>query len=458
MKIKLLLISSIINVGLIYGQNQFSKEEVLSDLNYLKTSLEDTHINLFAYTSKKAFEENYKKVKNDVKKDSFSVLEATKLFQKVVSNVNNGHTRIPFPIASYINYAKSGGTLFPLEIAIENGKAIVRKNWSTNTTIKVGDKLICINEQPIQEILNKIYPQISAERIYFKHAQLENLTLPRFYWLVFGEQRSFTVKIAHNDKHSNYNLTSIKAVEDFEMKREDILKHDMKFDVLSNSIVYIQPGDFGGDLDRYKQFIDSSFTKINSKPYKRLIIDLRNHSGGDDAFSDYLVSYIANKPFKWASRFQLKTSTQLKQHTRKNRDTTQTYWKSVLKHKNGSIYDYDFGYYQPQPEKKRFKGKIYVLVNRQSYSQSTVTAAQIQDYGFGSIVGEETGEFPNLYASIYNYKLPKTGISVEVSKGKIERISRIDKNTGVMPDLQIKDHLLDDKDEILEFLLKRINN
>lgn len=458
MKIKLLLFFSIINLSLLYGQNQFSKEEVLSDLRYLKTSLEETHINLYAYTSKEVFEENYNRVKNEVKKDSFSTLEATKLFQKVVSKVNNGHTRILFPIPSYINYAKSGGTLFPLEIAIENGKAIVRKNWSTNSTVKVGDELISINEKSIHEILNTIYPQISAERRYFKNAQLENLTLPRFYWLVFGEQKNFTVKILQNGKKFQYELSPIKAVAEFEMKREDILKHDMKFDVLSNSIAYIRPGDFGGDLDKYKQFIDTSFIEINRKPYNNLIIDLRNHSGGDDAFSDYLVSYIANKPFKWASRFQLKTSTQLKEHTRKHKDTTQAYWKSILEHNDGNIYDYDFGYYQPQPEEKRFKGKVYVLVNRQSYSQSTVTAAQIQDYGFGYIVGEETGEFPNLYASIYNYPLPNTGVVVEVSKGKIERISKIDNNNGVMPDIQIKDHLLDDKDEILEFLLKRINN
>ena len=437
---------------------QFSKYDILYDIDYLKSSLENTHINLYAYTSKVAFEENYCKVKNEVKKDSFSILEATTLFQKVVSKANNGHTRIPFPIPSYISYAKSGGTLFPLEIAIENDKAIIRKNWSSNSNIKVGDELIGINGQSIQEILNKIYPQISAERIYFKHAQLENLTLPRFYWLVFGEQKNFTVEIEYNNKKTNYKLTSIKVIEDFEMKRNDILKHNMEFKSISNAVAYIQPGDFGGDLKKYKQFIGSTFTKINSKSYKNLIIDLRNHSGGDDAFGDYLVSYIADKPFKWTSRFQLKTSKQLKEHTRKHRDTTQAYWRSILKHKNGQVYDYDFNYYQPQSIKKRYKGEVYVLVNRQSYSQSTVTAAQIQDYGFGTIVGEETGEYPNLYASIYNYQLPKTGVSVDVSKGKINRVSGIDNNKGLIPDIIIKDHLLDEKDEILEKLLNLIIN
>lgn len=437
---------------------QFSKQTVLSDLDYLKKSLKDTHFNLYAYTTKKDFQQNYKKVKQSIQNDSFSVLEVKKLFQQVVSSINNGHTRIPFPVTEYIAYAQSGGTLFPLEVAIENRKALVRKNWSNTKNIKTGSELVSINGQPIESVFKDIYPQISAERLYFKHAQLENMSLPRFYWLVFGEVEDFDVEVLQNGKLSNYHISAIKAIEDFEMKREDILKHERVFKALSQATAYIQPGNFGGDLDQYKQFIDSSFTEINSKSYKNLIIDLRNHSGGDDAYGDYLVSYIADKPFMWASRFQLKTSKQLKEHTRKHRDTTQAYWKSILEHKDGEIYDYEFDNYIPQPESKRFIGKVYVLVNRQSYSQSTVTASQLKDYGWATIVGEETGEFPNLYASIYSYTLPKTEVTVEVSKGKIERVSGADNGRGLLPDIQIRDHLLDETDEILEGLLNRIRD
>lgn len=436
------------------AQNQFSRKQIIQDLMYLKKSLEDTHINLYAYVSKKDFNTNYQRVKSTIKKDSFSALEAKKIFQKVVSKANNGHTRISFPIPEYVAYAKSGGTLFPLEVSIENKKVLVRKNWSENSKVKVGDELIAINNIPIHKVLKAIYPQVSAERVYFKNAQIENISLPRFYWLVFGQQEHYKIDVKQNGKLLTDHLKPVKAIEGFEMKREDILKHGKKYKVISNSVAYIQPGDFGGDLKKYKQFIDSSFVEINTNSFKNLIIDLRNHSGGDDAFGDYIVSYIADKPFKWNSKFQLKTSKQLKEHTRKHRDTTLAYWKSVLNHKNGKIYDYNFDFYKPQPENKRFKGKVCVLVNRQSYSQSTVTASQIQDYGFGTIVGEETGEFPNLYASIYNYQLPNTNISVDVSKGKIARVSGVDKMCGVIPDIKIKDHLLDEKDEVLIGLLK----
>ncbi len=436
----------------------FSREDVLFDLEYLRSSLEETHFDLYAYTSKEAFEQNYSGVKKQVKKDSLSLLEVINLFQKVVSKANNAHTRIVFPVQPYIAFAESGGSIFPLEVAIENGKALVRKNWSANTNIKTGAELKSINGMPINEVFKKIYPQISAERLYFKNAQLEGFTLPRFYWQVFGEQKEFEVEIVQNGGHSTQKLKAIKAMEDYEMKRDDILKRDWDLKYLSNSSVYLRPGEFSGDEDKYRRFIDSSFVDINAKKLNNLIIDLRNHPGGDDAFGDYLVSYIADKPFKWTSKFQLKTSAILKEDVRQTKDTTETYWKSVLEHKNGEIYEYDFDFYEPQPQVKSYQGKVYILVNRQSYSQSAVTASQIQDYGFGQIVGEETAEFPNLYASIFSYKLPKTEINVDVSKGKIQRISGVDNKKGVIPDILIKDHLLDEKDEILDGLLKQIEN
>ncbi|MEO0572837.1 MAG: S41 family peptidase [Bacteroidota bacterium] len=437
---------------------QFSKSAVLSDLEYLRSSLEETHFNLFAYTSEKAFEENYLKIKKQIQNDSLNLLEVINLFQKVVSKANNGHTRIGFPVQPYLIYAESGGCIFPLEVVIENGKALIRKNWSENADIKIGTELKTINGIPINKVFEKIYPQISAERLYFKNAQLEAFTLPRYYWQVFGEQKEFEVQVVDNTALLTYQLKAIKAVEAYEMKRDDILKHDWEFEYLSDSVAYLRPGGFGGDEDEYRSFIDSVFVQINLKKLKNLVVDLRNNPGGDDAFSDYLVSYIADKPFKWSSKFELKSSGILKENIRQTKDTTQTYWKAVLAHDDGEIYEYPFDRYEPQPKEKRYQGKVYVLINRQSYSQATVTASQIQDYGFGELVGEETAEFPNLYASIFSYELPKTGIKVDVSKGKILRVNGMDIKKGVIPDIFIRDHLLDEKDEILEEIQRRIHS
>ncbi|MBL7472245.1 peptidase S41 [Robertkochia sp. 1368] len=432
----------------------FSKEEVLKDLDFLYQALEDAHFNIYAYTTKDELDAIYSSIASSVTKDSLDYIEATNLLQPLATAIKNGHTEVEFPTEAYIKYAYGGGTLFPLEVALENNKALIRNNHS-DQDIPHGAQLMSINGTAMTEIIEVIAPHIPAERPYFMNAKIEYLTLPRAYWQLFGPQDEFTVDVKDGDQVRSYTLKAIKALDDFEMKRRDIIDESRFLKYYGNT-AYLHPGKFGGDLPKYKKFIDSAFADMKAKNSKKLIIDLRNHGGGDDPFGDHIVSYFADKPFKWNSEFTLKTSQFLKDHTRKHYDTTETYWKEVLNRKNGEIYDYAFEEQQPQPEGKRFKGEVYVLVNRQSYSQSTVTAAQIQDYGWATIVGEETGEYPTLYASIYNFSLPHTGIKVRVSKGRIVRVNGSTAEEGVMPDILIKDHLLDEKDEILEGLLEKI--
>ena len=95
-------------------------------------------------------------------------------------------------------------------------------------------------------------------------------------------------------------------------------------------------------------------------------------------------------------------------------------------------------------------------MNRQSHSQATVAAAQIQDYKWGTIVGEETGEYATLYASQFQVELPRTGVIVSISKAQLTRVSEDAKPQGVIPDIIVKDHLQDEQDEIMEALMIRL--
>jgi C-terminal processing protease CtpA/Prc len=87
---------------------------------------------------------------------------------------------------------------------------------------------------------------------------------------------------------------------------------------------------------------------------------------------------------------------------------------------------------------------------------AAVAAAEIKDYRFATIVGEETGDFPTLHASQFSYTLPITGVLVKVPKGYIVRPNGNEVLKGVIPDIKIRDHLLDEKDEILNKLLETL--
>lgn len=454
MKIYLITLYTLLQTLGIYSQ-QFSKNDVLEDLSALKNVIEEAHFNPFAYTTKKDFEATYNQIKSAIGEDSLNLLETTNLLQQLVTKIHNGHTYIDFPIQPYMEYIQSDGTLFPLEITFENGKSYIRKNWSKNTDIKLGDELLSVNGRFIDEIVCSIYPYIAAERPYFKKAKMEFYSFPRYFWQAFGKQENYHVRIRQNDTVKEYTLNPIHAINDFESIRSEIFWSDQKLEFMDGS-AYLNPGAFSGDETKYQKFIDSAFIEIKASKKTNLIIDLRNNTGGNDSFSDYLVSYFADKPFKWCSEFTLKTSKPLKEFTRQNNDTTTTYFKQILKNPGGEVYSPELDLYETQKKTNRFQGDVYVLVNRQSYSQAAVTAAQIQDYGWGTIVGEETGEYPTLYASVFQYSLPRTNILVNISKGQIVRVNGSKKEEGVIPDIVIQDHLLDDKDEILEGLLNKL--
>jgi len=456
-KIRLILLFSLFAVGEALAQappTKYAKEDVISDLTYLHETLQNAHHSPFAYTSKATLDSAYAAIKSNLNTDSVSSLAATNAFQRLAAVLKNGHTGVFFPIPEYISYGSGGGTLFPLEVALEEDKVLIRRNHAKEADVPLGAELLSINGKAMGDILETIYPQISAERPYFKKAKVEYLSLPRLHWQMFGPQAEYEVKIKQDGQVKTLTLQPIRVFEDYEDVRTDVVNAQMNLRFLENA-AYLNPGNFGGDLKSYKSFIDSAFVEIKAAKKKNLIIDLRSNSGGDDPFSDYLVSYIADKPFRWTNDFSLRSSAVLKAHTRTG-DTTTAYSKAILAHKNGEVFPYAFSEYEPQAKKKRFKGKVYVLVNRQSHSMSAVCAAQIQDYGWGTIVGEETGEYPSLYAAIFPFVLPKTGVTVSISKGYITRVNGSKKEEGVIPDLIIRDHLLDENDEILDGLLKRI--
>lgn len=461
MKFQFILLIILFLSKVSYAQNtslKLSNQAVKYDLDYLYQSLQATHYNLFAHKSKAEYDSLYQDLKSGLTTDTLTLLETISLYQKLVSFANTGHCEIDFPAQPYITYAYGGGTVFPLELAFENDRAFIRKNFSANKKIAVGDELVSIDDKPINDILQQLYPFVSAERDYFKKAKMEFWSFPRLFFQLNGRKDDWDIQIKNNGI-TNLKVASI-SVMDYEGNRKGEIVNPQKAVKLYGNIAYLNAGQFGsnekGGEELFKKFIDSTFAIIKDHKIKKIIIDLRNNPGGHNAYSDYLISYFANKPFRWYSEFSVKTSKILKAHTTLQADTTDGYSRAILGNADDQIFKYDFPPYSPIAKSKRYHGKVYVLVNRQTYSMAAVSAALIQDYKFGKIVGEETGDLPTLYASQFSYTLPRSGITVKVPKGYIVRVNGSKALEGVKPDIYIPDHLLDDSDEILDGLLIRL--
>ncbi len=444
------------------GSYKFAPADVKADVAYAYETLQKAHYNLYAYVSKQHYDAAYQELLASVGPDSLSPLETTKVFQRLLAIGNVGHCEVDFPASSYIAYATQGGTLFPLELAFEDGRAIVRKSYTPDSTVRVGDQLLGIDGKSIQKLREAIYPYLSAERTYFKDAKLEFWSFPRYYWAVFGQKPTFKVKVKHATGRKRTHSIPAITVMGYEASRGgEILKNERSFRFI-DEVAYLHPGAFSSPEPdgeaRFKSFVDSAFAVINASQASYLIVDLRNNAGGHNTYSDYLIAYFADRPFRWFSDFTVRTSEVLKKQTRKQYPTAipDDFTRNILAYPDGETFAYEQTMQQPMPEEKRFRGKVYVLVNRQSYSMAAVSAAVVQDYGFAEIVGEETGDTPTLYAAQFSFALPRTSVELKVPKGYIVRPNGDEKLVGVIPDHPVRDHLLDEADEVLRYTLEKL--
>ena len=118
----------------------------------------------------------------------------------------------------------------------------------------------------------------------------------------------------------------------------------------------------------------------------------------------------------------------------------------------------------PIPEVKprsapRFVGEIYVLVNRYSFSNAVTTAALIQDYGFGVIMGEQTVDMATTYGAMERFTLPNTGIIVAYPKALVVRPNGNESAHPLSPDIYLPTaRVRGPTDVMLEAAIKHIQS
>ena len=108
-----------------------------------------------------------------------------------------------------------------------------------------------------------------------------------------------------------------------------------------------------------------------------------------------MVAWFASRPFRFASTFMLKASAATKADYARQRLTGAPIdpdfarqMDEEARRPNGTRYRYELSALVQPRQGARFKGRVWVLINRHSYSNAASVAALVQDYGFGKIIGE----------------------------------------------------------------------
>lgn len=431
-----------------------SATAIRADLDSLYQNLQRAHYNLYLNTPKPVYDKAYQKLRASIK-DSMTLLEANRRLQPFTALCGLAHCTIAYPFMPvYGEYVEKGGTLFPADISINQGHIQIAYNYSSDTTFNAGDELLSINNIPAADILDGIYHYLSGENEYFKNTLVDLLHFPRLYWLVYGTSSSYKLvlkKINGDQYTTTVNAVPAMSFEEKSAALPSVFDPGRSFRLMGN-VAYLHPGAFSNansdgntseqktfEKGEFLSFLDASFATLRKSSCTKLLIDLRGNPGGDNSFSDAMIAYFAHTPFAFCSRFSVRTSALTKSFWKDVQDSTLRELRTkILNKPDGEIFDIAIKKVNPKADSLRFKGNVFVLIDRYSYSNAVTTAATIQDYKWGVLMGEPTADVPTTYAAIHEFKLPHTQMSVSYPKAFMVRPNGDRTAKGVQPDIIIK--------------------
>ncbi|GBL04490.1 S41 family peptidase [Glaciecola sp. KUL10] len=462
--------------------NKIQSDKLQADFTQLYTDLKASHINLFANVSKAQYDTKYAEIKKQLS-EPLSPIQAQILFQQFVAFGNIAHAYIPFPDAEYTEYREQGGTAFPIYVRIKNDKWFVSEDYSSHG-LKKDTQITHINGKNVDAVFKALRQHISSDTSDIAASLLEFM-LPKYLWLQDLQQgavrEATTICVVNDEKSRMLDVKHLTRKElqnridaantlasNLENKQQDENTEKLReFTFLSSSVAYLKPGPFYNAEDPadvwnntdFVAFIDSAFESFIEKGAKALVIDVRNNPGGTNSFSDPLIAWFANQPFKFTSTFLIRSSVHAK-HANQSRIDANPNGDNAVSLKLAQAYEsnpagtvFEFNMDKALPRKdKQFEGDIFVLIDRTSYSNAVSLAAIVKDYGFGKVIGQPSVDFATTYASMETFTLNNTGIQVGFPKAHIIRPSGDTDAGPVTPDVVIEHINLDTLPEILDNL------
>lgn len=434
-------------------------ETVRSDFTLLYQTLQEAHFNLYAHRSKADYDAYYRTLLATIHEPMDATAVAI-LFQKFVAYGRIGHARIDAPIVAFVTYLQGGGTMLPLFVRVDGDRVMLTEAADEGGSMPADTEITAIDGVPIRQVLDRLATYVSAERPYMTYAQMEE-SFPALLWLDRGSVDTVTVTAKIAGKLMQVPVKALTLDQrralaaKFQNPGPSVDFSAREYKIVAEGVAYLRPGPFfnieqktGGpapsyDASSFRTFIDDSFRKIIASGATDILIDLRNNPGGDNSFSDPMIAWFADRPFRFASSFILKASAATKADYARQRTAAtpidpdlQRQMNAEERQPNGARYAYELPIVTPRAE-PRFQGRVWILINRHSYSNAASVAALVQDYGFGKVMGEETADVASNYASVQHFTLPGTGVAVTFPKSHFVRPNGKDDVEGVRPDFPI---------------------
>ncbi|MCP4273696.1 MAG: hypothetical protein GY781_17350 [Gammaproteobacteria bacterium] len=450
----LLIAGLLVSTTSFYAQT-IDHESQLEDLRVLKDNLEKYHPGLYRYTTKDSIDLVFQQVEALVRErpivDFFA--EITWLLNKVKC----GHTQAALPQSVNDAY-KASQRYLPLSVSHLGKRLFVNESFTKEGELMKGEEILSINGKTIPEINALIFPHYPVDG--FIHSRNYRITERYFAFLYqlyvdrgtqlyllkvkgfSGDERVVVVTGQDWDNMVNSQRTpDTSPMLNIEFSDNYTIMKIQSFDRSSTS---------NADED-YNQFQKNSFINLKKKGVENLILDLRGNMGGEDIYGATLVSYFADKPFRYFERIEV-TDT----YVGDGRVTKKDGRNLMTSHKGLSVL---------QPQIDRYIGALYVLIDGWCFSTCADVATVLHHNKWATFIGEETGGgySGNTSGSSKTLTLPNSNIRINIPMWKYTtaNLGHQFHGRGVIPDYPVQqtlDDLINNRDAVMDKVVELIKN
>ncbi len=401
--------------------DRYSREALMADFDQLVSVILYLHPAKYDYIS----ESQFKKLVDATRKQLNRPMRMHEFYATVtplMASIGCAHSFIQ-PTKSY----RQDPTLryLPLELSVIDRRLFIRSVVGKQRTELIGAELISINGTSVSKMIPEMMAAISSDwnNPQYKVFALNQRFRYLFYYLYGsattyrlqyrgkGDRRIQALALSGIDREANRDWLKKRR------QRQRSSQASYRLEIKergSIALLSIRHFEFYKNKDEkaFKSFVDRTFYELRQKGIRKLILDIRGNMGGSPIVSQYLLSFLIQKPFR--------------------------YFMEIHSEGYQQLYD------PVHPAEDLFKGEIVLLADNGCLSTSGHFISLYRYHRVGKIVGVETGTtFTCTDASMVMH-LVHTDIWLKIARRRFTAaVKGFTRGEGIVPDFVVKSSVED---------------
>jgi len=421
------------------------------DFQVLYTTLREAHGHLYAHQQPVAFRNLARRV-HDRLNHAMTEAEFFCELAPLVAAVGCGHTVLS-PSRGFTDRLNRTSSSMPYALCLRDGRLWFTPGPRSEENDLRGWEVVSINGQQTAALIRRILGGMSGDgAIATRKRRLLEKHLPRYLTLYLGVCMAYRLHVRAPDGRKKWVV--VQALKGAEAERTKRLR--TRQDTAPPATFQVFPGERGAvlrlrtfytvDLERagirYRKFFASVFRRLAELKVANLVIDLRGNAGGSMRLATDLLAYLHREEFNVSRCYRMSSCLTLTWKRYVRRNLLQAFKTMVTLPRNGyRVYPW-YGPLRAQTPKKRlrFTGRLYLLVDGETFSAAAMFAALARDRGNAVVLGEETGGAARGGGvAPIRLTLPETRLRAEIPLGYLTLAvsEKFRPHRGVMPDYTV---------------------